>query len=81
MNMASRVGPVAGTRVLDIGGVGNELVGGGAGVPMTWYEDMKRVFVCQGGQTPQIGFPAGVVSAVSAVEASARLGRCEHPKG
>jgi hypothetical protein len=61
-----------------LNGAGNEMVGGLAGVPMTWYVDMKRVFVCQGGQSSQVGFPA---AAVSAVKAGAKLGRCEQLKG
>lgn len=61
-----------------LNGAGNEMVGGLAGVPMTWYVDMKRVYVCQGGQSNKVNFPAG---AVSAVKGGAKLGRCEHLNG
>lgn len=58
-----------------INGAGNEMVGGLLGVAMSWYVDMKRVYVCQGGQSTKVDFPA---TAVSMVQAGARLGRCEH---
>jgi hypothetical protein len=61
-----------------LNGAGNEMVGGLSGVALTWYVDMKRVYVCQDGQSAKVGFPGG---AVSAVKAGARLGRCEHLTG
>jgi hypothetical protein len=61
-----------------LNGAGNEMIGGLAGVPMTWYVDMKRVHVCQNGQSSKVGFPA---AAVNAVKGGAVLGRCEHLKG
>jgi len=60
---------------LSINGAGNEMVGGLVGVSMTWYVDMKQVFVCQNGQSVQAGFPG---AAVAKVKAGAKLGRCEH---
>jgi hypothetical protein len=60
---------------LSVNGAGNEMVGGLVGVSMTWYVDMKQVFVCQNGQSVQAGFPG---AAVAKVKAGARLGRCEH---
>lgn len=60
---------------LAINGVGNEMVGGLLGAAMTWYVDMKRVYVCQGGQSTKVDFPA---TAVTMVKAGAKLGRCEH---
>lgn len=56
---------------------GNEMVGGLLGVSMTWYVDMKRVYVCQKGVSTQVGFPT---DAVTAVKGGAKLGRCEHLK-
>lgn len=61
-----------------VNGAGNEMVGGLLGVPMSWYVDMKRVYVCQDGQSTKVDFPA---SAVARVQGGARLGRCEHLGG
>lgn len=54
---------------------GNELVGGIPGVAMTWYVDMKEVFVCQNGATTKTDFPTGFTKKVMA---GAKMGRCEH---
>lgn len=61
-----------------INGVGNEMVGGLLGVPMSWYVDMRRVYVCEAGQSTKVDFPA---TAVAKVKGGARLGRCEHLGG
>ncbi|MEL4178743.1 hypothetical protein [Roseateles sp. PN1] len=59
---------------LSINGPGNTLVGGVTGLQMTWYVDMKKVYVCDGGSTSLVAFPA---QAAAKVKAGARLGRCE----
>lgn len=58
-----------------VNGAGNELVGGLLGVAMSWYVDLKQVYVCQNGQSSKVDFP---VTAVAKVKAGAKLGRCEH---
>lgn len=63
---------------LSVNAAGNEMVGGLVGVSMTWYVDMKQVFVCHNGQSVQAGFPG---AAVAKVKAGAKLGRCEHLNG
>jgi hypothetical protein len=63
---------------LSINGAGNEMVGGLLGVPMSWYVDMKRVYVCEAGQSAKVDFPA---TAVAKVKGGAKLGRCEHLNG
>lgn len=58
-----------------INGKGNEMVGGIPGVPMTWYVDMKKAFVCKHGNSTEVSFPAEFVDEV---KHGARMGRCEH---
>ncbi len=60
---------------ISLNAAGDEMVGGLVGVAMSWYVDMKRVYVCQNGSSAQVRFPA---EAVAKVKAGARLGRCEH---
>jgi hypothetical protein len=59
-------------------GAGNEMVGGLLGVAMSWYVDMKRVYICEGGLSTKVDFPA---TAVARVKGGAKLGRCEHLNG
>ena len=58
-----------------INGRGTEMVGGIPGYPLTWYVDMKKVFVCKHGKSMETDFPAGFVLQV---KSGALMGRCEH---
>ena len=58
-----------------INGRGTEMVGGIPGYPLTWYVDMKKVFVCKHGKSLETDFPAGFVEQV---KNGALMGRCEH---
>ncbi|WP_083748991.1 hypothetical protein [Pelomonas sp. KK5] len=60
---------------LAVAGNGTALVGGLTGVPMTWYVDMKKAFVCRAGASTEVDFPAGFAAAV---KAGAQAGRCEN---
>ena len=60
-----------------VNGAGNEMVGGLLGVPMSWYVDMKRVYVCQDGQSTRSTSPPPR----SQGPGRARLSRCEHLGG
>ena len=62
---------------ISLNAAGDEMVGGLLGVAMTWYVDMKQVYVCQAGSSLQVRFPE---EAVAKVKSGARLGRCEHLK-
>ncbi len=58
-----------------ISGAGDKMVGGIPGYPLTWYVDMKQVYVCSNGQSVATTFPKGFVAAV---KGGAAMGRCEH---
>jgi len=58
-----------------INGRGTEMVGGIPGYPLTWYVDMKKVFVCKHHKSLETEFPAGFVEQV---KNGATMGRCEH---
>jgi hypothetical protein len=54
---------------------GTEMVGGIPGYPLTWYVDMKKVFVCRHGKSQETSFPLGFIDEV---KRGAKMGRCEH---
>ncbi len=62
---------------ISISGNGNIVSGGMAGVAFSWIIDMKRVFVCEDGQSVATDFPE---EARERLAAGARLGRCRHLK-
>jgi hypothetical protein len=51
------------------------MVGGIPGYPLTWYVDMKKVFVCKHGRSMETEFPEDFVDQV---KHGALMGRCEH---
>lgn len=56
---------------------GTEMVGGVPGLPMTWYVDLHKAFVCRNGKSLETNFPEEFVAQV---RGGARMGRCEHLK-
>jgi hypothetical protein len=58
-----------------LNGRGTEMIGGVAGMAMTWYVDMKKAFVCKNGKSLETNFPEGFVDNV---KSGALMGRCEH---
>ncbi|ABZ76547.1 conserved hypothetical protein [Shewanella halifaxensis HAW-EB4] len=60
---------------LSISGSGSEMVGGIAGVNMSYHVNMDQVYVCEDGQSVKTGFPKGLISKV---KSGAEFGRCEH---
>ncbi len=58
-----------------INGRGTEMVGGIPGYPLTWYVDMKKVFVCKHRKSMETDFPEGFVEQI---KNGALMGRCEH---
>ena len=60
---------------ISISGTGSEVVGGRVGASFSWLVNMSQVFVCERGNSIQVGFPNGLRAKIAA---GAKLGRCEH---
>jgi hypothetical protein len=60
---------------ISISGTGREVVGGTVGSSFSWLVNMSQVFVCERGNSVQVGFPNGLRAKIAA---GAQLGRCEH---
>ena len=60
---------------ISISGTGTEVVGGIVGASFSWLVNMSQVFVCERGNSVQVGFPNGLRARIAA---GAQLGRCEH---
>lgn len=60
---------------LSISASGSEVVGGIPGASFTWWANLDQVFVCEGGNSVQVGFPNGLRAKVAQ---GATIGRCEH---
>jgi hypothetical protein len=58
-----------------LNGRGTEMIGGVAGMAMTWYVDMQKAFVCKNGKSLETNFPEGFVDSI---KRGAVMGRCEH---
>ncbi len=58
-----------------INGRGTEMVGGIPGFPLTWYVDMRKVFICKHGVSMEVDFPE---TFIKQVKNGALMGRCEH---
>lgn len=58
-----------------ISGTGREVVGGTVGTSFSWLANIDQVFVCEGGQSVQTGYPNGLRAKIAA---GAKFGRCEH---
>jgi hypothetical protein len=59
---------------ISIDGSGSKMVGGLAGATFSWHVEMQHVYVCDGGDSVQVGFPNGLREAVAE---GAEFGRCE----
>ncbi len=59
---------------ISIDGSGSKMVGGLAGSTFSWHVDMQQVYVCDNGESVQVGFPNGLRNAMAE---GAGFGRCE----
>ena len=58
-----------------ISGTGGEVAGGTVGAAFSWLVNIDQVFVCEGGNSIQTGFPNGLRQKIAG---GAKFGRCEH---
>ena len=59
---------------ISIDGSGSKMVGGLAGATFSWHVEMQHVYVCDDGESVQVGFPNGLRNAMAD---GAEFGRCE----